>query len=46
MTKTQAETKLAQTVTETWNRMRSSAELQSLIGRRELALAEVEEFDA
>jgi hypothetical protein len=42
MTKQQAESKLSQVVLETWSRVRSSTELQSLISRRELALAEVE----
>ena len=42
MTKAKAETKLTQTVLETWNRLRSTAELQSLIARRSLALAEIE----
>ena len=42
MTKTQIENKLSQTILQTWNRVRSSTELQSLISRRELALAEVE----
>ena len=42
MTKQQVESKLSQVVLETWSRVRSSTELQSLISRRELALAEVE----
>lgn len=42
MTKQQAESKLSQVVLETWNRARSTMELQSLISRRELALAEID----
>lgn len=42
MTKKQAENKLSEVVVESWNRLRSSAELQAFIARRELALAEVE----
>lgn len=42
MTKRQAETKLATIITQSWNRARSTAELQALIQRRELALAEIE----
>lgn len=46
MTKQQAESKLSQAVLETWNRVRSSNELQSLIARRVLALETVEDIDA
>jgi hypothetical protein len=42
MTKRQAESKLVQLVTESWSRVRSSYELNALITRRELALADVE----
>lgn len=42
MTKQQVESKLSLAILETWNRVRSSTELQSLISRRELALAEVD----
>ncbi|MBP7760376.1 MAG: hypothetical protein WBB39_02055 [Candidatus Saccharimonadales bacterium] len=45
MTKQQAETKLSQTILETWNRVRSSDELQSLIARRALVLETVEDID-
>ena len=42
MTKQQAESKLSLAIMETWNRVRSSTELRSLISRRELALAEID----
>ncbi len=42
MTKKQAESKLTQMVLASWNRLRSHDELEALISRRELALAEVE----
>ena len=42
MTKRQAECKLVQLGTESWSRVRSSYELNALITRRELALADVE----
>lgn len=42
MTKRQAESKLVQLVTESWSRVRSSYELNALITRRELALAEID----
>lgn len=42
MTKQQAEGKLTLAILETWNRVRSSTELQTLISRRELALAEAD----
>ncbi len=43
MTKRQAESKLETIIIESWNRVRSSAELESLIARRELVLAEAQE---
>lgn len=42
MTKKQAEIKLSEVVAESWNRVRSSSELESFIARRELALQTVE----
>ena len=43
MTIIQAENALSSTILETWSRVRSSAEIDSLLTRRELALAEVED---
>lgn len=42
MTKLQAERLLSTIITQSWNRVRSSNELQALISRRELALAEAD----
>lgn len=42
MTTLQAEKILSNSILQTWNRVRSSAEIESFLSRRELALASVE----